>query len=1001
MLGGVSRRITSPEFIGRRAELAELARALAETEAGSASHVLVSGEAGVGKSRFVAEAARIAHDRGWLVMTGGCLDLGEGGAPFGPFAELLRSWARDIGRPEATALAGPNAPDLGRLAPELRSREEGMTQERWVQARVHDALRDLFVRLADRTPVLVVLEDMHWADADTLGATGTLLRRLRSERVAMMATYRSDELHRRHPLRAWLAEVTRSIRPIRLELAPFGIAEVEQLVRGVSDDAPAADLVEVVHRRSDGNPFFAEELLASGHVDGDLSASLRDLLEARIGATSDAARRVLGIVAVVGRAVDDGMLLTLAADTVPEPRTATRELVDAGLLVAAASTDDDGYAFRHALVQEAAYDDLLPGERRDLHRHVAMVLESRETRQGARPWSEIAHHWRGARDLEHALPASVHAGDAAAEAYAFSQAATEYEHALAMWAQVPHPEGIAGIDRIELLRRCARALHLVSEHRRAIALLREAVALSRAGTDPLRTGVLLAQLARVVYVSGDSATGVALSEEAVSVMPVDPPTAERARAVAGLGQVHMLLGNHRQAIELCREAVAIARATGDREAEGHALNTMGCAFGNVGISQPGIDALEQALIIAREVRNADDIGRAYVNLTDALFLAGEPRAALARGLVGAAEADEIGIGPVYGYFIRMNSVFHAFDLGEWGLSQRLLTEATTRHLEDVGTERYRLGYSLALEVALGWPQAAADWERAWALVESDPAATHGTMPPQLGGIELRLWQGRPGDAVAIAEDGLRRLGVTGASPLILRVARLGARAAADLGAAGTHEARRAGIATIERMRGSAVDARHGMERPGPGIVRRSEMELATLDAERGRLDGSDTAAVWDSLREGWEAIEAPYETAYCAIRAGIAHAVAGDASAGAASLAAAYRVTDRLGAGPMQAWVTRVAREHGLRVGGDRAARGSSHDPSAPERPYGLTARELEVLTLVTAGHSNRRIAERLFISENTAGVHVSNILGKLDVRSRTEAARIGFDLGLTTEATA
>src|SRR6187401_20096 len=135
MLDGVSRRITSPEFIGRRGELGELERALAETAGGSATHLLVAGEAGVGKSRFVTEAARIARERGWLVLLGGCLDLGEGGAPFAPFADLLHSWARDIGRAEATALAGPNAPDLGRLAVELRPREAGMTQERWVQAR--------------------------------------------------------------------------------------------------------------------------------------------------------------------------------------------------------------------------------------------------------------------------------------------------------------------------------------------------------------------------------------------------------------------------------------------------------------------------------------------------------------------------------------------------------------------------------------------------------------------------------------------------------------------------------------------------------------------------------------------------------------------------------------------------------------------------------------------------------------------------------------------------
>ncbi len=325
----------------------------------------------------------------------------------------------------------------------------------------------------------------------------------------------------------------------------------------------------------------------------------------------------------------------------------------------------------------------------------------------------------------------------------------------------------------------------------------------------------------MVWVAGDSATAVTLSEEAVAVMPVDPPTAERARALAGLGQVHMLIGNHRLAIELCREAIGIARASGAREAEGHALNTLGCSLANIGVSLPGVEALEEALRIGREVGNADDIGRAYVNLSDALFLAGETRQALTRVLEGAAVADELGVASVYGFYIRINGVFHAFDLGEWELAKRLLTEATARHTEDDGSERYRLGYSLALEVAAGWPQAAADWDRAWALVASDASATTAGVPPHLAGIELRLWEGRPRDAMLIADDGMERIGVGESSPLILRLARLGARAAADLGQAAETAEVRLRVSGAPR----AV-SRAGASRRAPGWSSRRRRSLA-------------------------------------------------------------------------------------------------------------------------------------------------------------------------------
>jgi DNA-binding CsgD family transcriptional regulator/tetratricopeptide (TPR) repeat protein len=1002
MIGDVTRRVTSPEFIGRADELDLLQRALAETADAHASHILIAGEAGVGKSRLVAEISRKAREVGWQVLAGGCLDMGEGGLPFGPYADLLRSWARDSGRAEALAFAGTAAMDLGRLVPELRPRDAAPTQDRWVQARIHDALFDLLARLSTRSPVLVVLEDIHWADADTLAATSSILRAVRNERVALLMTYRGDELHRRHPLRQWLAEVGRSIRPTRLELEPFDAREVARLIEGVLGTVPGDELVASLHRRSDGNPFFAEELLASGQAEGGhgLSPTLRDLLATRIAGVSDPARLVLGIVAVAGHALSHQLLLTIGRDHLADPHAALREVIEAGLLVTATSDGDDGYAFRHALVHEAAYADLLPGERRALHRDFALAMEADGGRAsaGAGRAVEIAHHWRSARDLARGLGASIRAGDASSEAYAFAQSLAEYEHALVIWDQLTEPERAAGIDRVELLARTARSAHLVSSDRRAVAWLREAVELTRSTGDGTRTGVLLEQLGRVLWVSGDAISAVTVSEEAVAAIPADTPSAERARALSGLAQVLMLDGYYGRSRDLCLEAVTIARAAGARAPEGHALNTLGIDLAHLGESDAAIEALEQALAIGWEVRNADDIARAFVNLSDSLWLVGDVTAALRRVEEGLRAAIELGVESVYGYYLRMNGVFFAWEAGDWTTAARLYREAMVRAPDGGGAERYRLAYAIDWLVASGAEEAEASWAMAWDLIATDPSAATTGPPPHCAGVELRLWQGRAAEALVIAEDGLRRLSGD-PSPLRLMVHRMAARATVDAAlATGMQEAMAAGLARLHALREEASGIQRELKAPGGRAVERMALEIATIDAEATRLGDRPSAATWSALRQGWAAWGHPYHAAYAGARLAIAAASEGDTDAAEPALLDAHAIALELGARPMMAWLEDIGRQLGfrLRAGpGDRTL--ASSEGGQGQRPFGLSARELEVLLLVAAGRTNRQIGEELFISPNTAGVHVSNILGKLGVTSRTEAASAAFQSGLVS----
>jgi DNA-binding CsgD family transcriptional regulator len=507
--------------------------------------------------------------------------------------------------------------------------------------------------------------------------------------------------------------------------------------------------------------------------------------------------------------------------------------------------------------------------------------------------------------------------------------------------------------------------------------------------------VLLEQLSRVSWIAGDTPAAIALTEEALRVMPDEPPSAERARAVAGLGQLHMLTGRFESAVARCREAIAVAQAVGALEPEGHALNTLGCSLANLGRSVPGVTALERALVIGRGLRNADDIGRAYVNLVDALLMSGRPADALARAREGAAEADLLGVGSVYGFYIRMGGVTAGHECGDWDAARSLLREARGRLLESEGVERYRLGYSMMLLVASGDPDARAAWARAAQIIPVDPAATTAGYPPQLGGIELACWEGRPRDGIALADDGLERLAPTVCSPLLVRLSRMGTRAAADLVAEEGVGARSEAAEAIGRFREQARSVRAAMAEPSVELVRWMDLEQRTLEADAARAAGTVDADTWSELAAEWARAGNAYEALLARGRAAVSLAEAGDPGA-ASAIRDAWSAAGVQGARPLAGWLATAARRHGVRLD-DRGAgaTGAARREAAADRPYGLTARELEVLRLVTDGRSNRQIADALGISENTAGVHVSNILGKLGVVSRTEAARVGFGLEL------
>ena len=426
IIDAMSGRLVSPIVVGRAAELATIADALDATRDGTATTLLLAGEAGVGKSRLVGEAMRMASERGMQVLRGACVNIGAAGVPYGPIVEALRELQRELPPGEMAELAGVAAPDLARLLPSLGGPDlpEASGQSQWLQARLLEAVLGFIQRLAARAPVLFVVEDLHWADPGTRETLTYLVRNLRSDPVAVLITYRSDELHRRHPLLPWLAELDRTGRVQRIDVARLQPTVTRELLASILGTEPDAEMVERVVERSDGNPFFIEELAMAERSSSDrgMPPTLRGILLARISALPEDAQAVVGVAAVAGRWVDHDLLAAVAGQDESTTIAALRDAVGQQVLIADDGGHADGYAFRHALMQEAAYDDLLPGERRRLHRAFAEAVAARPVGSGAADaaahWAELAYHWSATRDDERALDASVRAATAAVEAAA-------------------------------------------------------------------------------------------------------------------------------------------------------------------------------------------------------------------------------------------------------------------------------------------------------------------------------------------------------------------------------------------------------------------------------------------------------------------------------------------------------------------------------------------------------------------------------------------------------
>ncbi len=426
-------RVSSARFIGREPELTELESALTGAREGRPSIAFVAGESGVGKTRLLREIELRAGEAGGIALGGECIELGGEEVPYAPLTAALRPLVHEE-NPVFGRLTESARCELARLAPELGDppapRGEDGREE--AQRQLFDALLALLSALSEEQPVLLWLEDVHWADRSTRSFLVYLARSLRSERVLTVATYRSDELHRRHPMRPLLAELERLPGTRRIELARFDRDEVRIQLADIAGAEPDDAALDRLFARSEGNPLFSEELLAAG-VDGRGAPppTLRDALLLRSERLSPEAQQQLRLLAVAGRA-DEELLAELSADELPAVREALREAVAENLLT---PVSDRRLGFRHALLREVVYDDLLPGERVDLHLQIARVLDAREDDSRSRR-AAVAHHFHAAEAQPDALRTAIIAGADAERVSAYGEASSLFDRALALWPRV-------------------------------------------------------------------------------------------------------------------------------------------------------------------------------------------------------------------------------------------------------------------------------------------------------------------------------------------------------------------------------------------------------------------------------------------------------------------------------------------------------------------------------------------------------------------------------------
>jgi DNA-binding CsgD family transcriptional regulator/tetratricopeptide (TPR) repeat protein len=965
-------------LVGRSAELEQMEKLLGDAEAGQPVVLLISGDAGVGKTRLLTELAARASARGFTVLSGRCAELADS-VPYLPLADALRSATSGQ---LAEALA--TRPVLARLLPDQEITRQPGDVPGLAQHQLFGAVLGMLAELAGARPVLLVLEDLHWADRSTRDLVTFLSRVLRDERIALAVSYRTDDMHRAHPLRPVVGELQRLPTVTAIDVGPLDPAAMaEHLTQFAGGKAAALD--EVIER-AEGNAYFAEELLASCPAGGALPTGLADLLVSRIVDLPPTTQQVLRAAAVTGRRIDDDLVMRASGLATADYEAAVREAVARQLLV---PDSGSGLAFRHALLREAIYNDLLPGERTRLHARLADLL-SDERRLAEIPGTaaELALHCLASHDVPGAFAASVQAGVEAWRLAAPAEAMRHFDQALSLWDRVPEPEKLSGMSRGRLAFKSALSAGDAGQVSLAVKELRRLVGFLGEQPEPDAT-LLCRAMERLAYFLLDIDEydeALVTAAAAVDVLPAEPATWERASALATHASALLAYADTDLASARAEEAAAAGSAADAPWLQADALATLMSVRERAGLIGEAKSTGAKALELATKTDMADVELRVRTLLARLSLESGDLAEASAFAHAGVERAGQAGLSMApYGLDLRFLHYLAHYADGDWDHAQELADQFPVR-VANVAEARLS-AMALFIDVARG-SRRVAD-RRAWL----EPCLATDQLAAYIArGLlaEDAYWAGDLQGAVALVRATIEAASAGNGDdpgPQVIRPAAVGVAALADQ----ARLARAAGEPTDALV--TEAQALTELARSGVGTKRRAAAALgvdgrgwlARAEAELRRAAGDNDPENWRTEIETFGPAFV-YETARGRWRLAEALAEAGDRDEAQRQWQLAAATADELGATRLRAALADLGRRARLGAG-SRAVPGS---PLAS-----LTSRELEVLRSLAAGRTNREIAGELFISDKTVSVHVSNILAKLGAGSRTAAAAIAHDNGL------
>ncbi|MFD4422360.1 AAA family ATPase [Agromyces sp. NPDC058484] len=1004
--------MSAPAMIGRDADLARLDERLDEVRAGAPFTVIVGGEAGIGKTRLIREFERgLPPDV--RLLAGQCVDLGSVAAPYAPVKAALRTLVAEEGAERVLEAVGPGRAALVALLPELAASGASGAETATDAAaaavttasapaaagaaagQLHEAIAVLLETFSRERPIVFVIEDLHWIDAASLALLRFLMRALGSSRVLTVLSYRTEDVTRGHPVRDFLSEAERDRWVERRELGRLTRGQVKKLAKSlIVDESPSNRVLDTVFRRSDGVPFFVEELVGIDGCrdEGFVPDTLRELLLARYERLPDAAQELLRLISTGGVRISHAMLAAVYTGAADELDAAARQSVHLGVL----TIEGDDYAFRHALVREAILDDLLPGERARFHARYAEAYEAAAAAGARRLAAEISFHWLGAHDAARAFPATMQAMREARAAAAYATAAQLGERALGLWDVVPDPAAAAGMSKLELMGRTASHLRNAGEGERSLALVKAALA-ECPRDDPNYPRLLRDKALYLANVGkGGSVAVLEQALEALDARGETGPSELRATTLTALAGRLMIDGRLDDAVETAGRALEVATEIGSARYASIATNISGISRADRGEVDEGLALLERA----RELADGDGAAllRYWVNASDQHYLVGNFHEAVRLAEEGLAQARAQGVERSSGVILASNAVDALFALGEWERAEELIDRALA--LDPPTT------FTVYLQRARIW---ALLWrgeiERADRLYRSARPAMVAVMEVEM---QTRLGVGRVAAELALAGDDLPGAWRESRALLHEPYRPLAGYAlpflwvAARVVAAARARPHAVSESMVDEIEASVPDLRALLGRLSswpthPVWAALFEAELAEApDGAGAGVPGSEVAA-WRSAVESSAAPAAPgFLAPYALLRQAEAELAAADRTAARPSLQAAFDVAESGGVLAVRDRVLRVAAAAGIAlegVGGGAAlvvheggvaASASDADVLAAAE---LTARERQVLDLIAEGLSNRQIGERLFISGKTASVHVSAILRKLGAATRTEAA--------------